>query len=53
MIKLIAFDLFGVLISDGHLVSHGLMPLLPPAISRQDVKPHYDAYTGGRIPEGS
>jgi HAD superfamily hydrolase (TIGR01509 family) len=53
MIKLIAFDLFGVLISDGHLVSHGLMPLLPPAISRQDVKPHYDAYTGGRIPEAA
>lgn len=50
-IKLIAFDLFGVIITDGHLVTHGLMPLLPAMLSKADVKPYYDAYTGGQIAE--
>jgi putative hydrolase of the HAD superfamily len=51
--KLIAFDLFGVVITDGHLVTNGLMPLLPPSITKADVKPYYDAYTGGQIPEAA
>jgi FMN phosphatase YigB (HAD superfamily) len=51
--KLIAFDLFGVVISDGHLVTHGLLPLLPPPLTKADVKPHYDAYTGGQISEAA
>jgi FMN phosphatase YigB (HAD superfamily) len=50
-IQLIAFDLFGVVISDGHLVTHGLLPLLPPSLTKADVTPHYDAYTGGQISE--
>lgn len=52
-LQLIAFDLFGVVISDGHLVTNGLMPLLPASISKQNVKPHYDAYTGGKISEAA
>jgi FMN phosphatase YigB (HAD superfamily) len=52
-LKLIAFDLFGVIITDGHLVTHGLMPLLPPGTSKADVKPFYDAYTGGQISEAA
>ena len=43
-IQLIAFDLFGVVISDGHLVTNGLLPLLPH-LTKAAVKPHYDAYT--------
>ncbi|UJS24158.1 HAD family hydrolase [Thiothrix winogradskyi] len=50
-LKLIAFDLFGVVISDGHLVTHGLLPLLPPTVTKAAVKPYYDAYTGGQISE--
>lgn len=52
-IQLVAFDLFGVVISDGHLVSHGLLPCLPPSFTKADVKPHYDAYTGGKITEAA
>lgn len=52
-LKLIAFDLFGVVISDGHLVSHGLLPLLAPPLTKADLKPHYDAYTGGQISEAA
>lgn len=52
-LKLIAFDLFGVVISDGHLVTHGLMPLLPSGVTKADVKPYYDAYTGGQISEAA
>lgn len=53
MVKLIAFDLFGVVISDGHLVTHGLLPLLPSGITKAVVKPYYDAYTGGQISEAA
>lgn len=52
-LQLIAFDLFGVVISDGHLVTNGLMPLLPEGITKAAVKPHYDAYTGGQITEAA
>lgn len=52
-LKLIAFDLFGVVITDGHLVTNGLMPLLPPGTTKADVKPFYDAYTGGQISEAA
>ena len=47
-IQLIAFDLFGVVISDGHLVTNGLLPLLPH-LTKAAVKPHYDAYTSGKM----
>lgn len=52
-LRLIAFDLFGVIITDGHLVTHGLLPLLPPSTTKADVKPFYDAYTGGQISEAA
>lgn len=52
-LTLVAFDLFGVVISDGHLVSNGLMPLLPPSMTKAMVKPFYDAYTGGKISEAA
>lgn len=52
-LKLIAFDLFGVVITDGHLVTNGLMPLLPAGISKAEVKPHYNAYTSGQIAESA
>ncbi|MFN3785888.1 MAG: HAD family hydrolase [Thiothrix sp.] len=52
-LQLVAFDLFGVIITDGHLVSNGLMPLLPPSITKAMVKPFYDAYTGGKISEAA
>ena len=51
-IQLIAFDLFGVVISDGHLVTNGLLPLLPH-LTKAAVKPHYDAYTRGKITEAA
>lgn len=44
-------DSFGVVITDGHLVTNGLMLLLPPGITKAAVKPYYDAYTGGQISE--
>ncbi|MBK8452945.1 MAG: HAD-IA family hydrolase [Thiofilum sp.] len=52
-IQLIAFDVFGVIITDGHLVSHGLMPHLPATTSKAQVKPFYDAYTSGHISEAA
>lgn len=50
-LKLIAFDLFGVVIADGHLVTNGLMPLLPAGMEKSTVKRYYDPYTGGNISE--
>lgn len=52
-LQLIAFDLFGVVITDGHLVTHGLLPLLPAGTTKAEVKPFYDAYTGGQISEAA
>lgn len=50
-IKLMAFDLFGVIISEGHMVSNVLMPLLPKTIKKAMVKPYYNDYTLGSINE--
>lgn len=48
---LLAFDLFGVLITEPHLVSNGLMTLLPDTCSHQEVKRAYNAFNVGRISE--
>jgi len=50
-IKLIAFDLFGVIISEGHMVSNVLMPLLGNNYHKQQVKSFYHQYTLGEIEE--
>lgn len=52
-IKLIAFDLFGVLISEGHMVTHALMPLLPKTIEKSSVRSYYNDYTVGHIDEAT
>jgi putative hydrolase of the HAD superfamily len=52
-IKLIAFDLFGVIISEGHMVSHVLMPLLPKVLKKTRVKLYYNDYTLGKIDESA
>lgn len=49
--KIIAFDLFGVVISEGHMVSNALMPLLPFGTDRHLVKRHYQDYTLGKTRE--
>ena len=51
MIKMIAFDLFGVVITEGHMVSKALMPLLPQDTSLAMVKSFYNPYTRGEISE--
>lgn len=48
---LIVFDLFGVIISEAHMVSSALMPLLPPDTDKDRVKPLYRDYTCGAISE--
>lgn len=50
-IKLIAFDLFGVVISEGHMVAKALMPLLPEGVEKKAVKAVYQQYTVGNISE--
>lgn len=45
------FDVFGVLISEGHLISNGLMKLLPEEIDKKTVKQAYDACNIGDIDE--
>lgn len=50
-IKLIAFDLFGVLITEGHLVSNGLIHLLPADTDRKQLKRLYHAYDARFVDE--
>lgn len=50
-IKLIAFDLFGVVITEGHMVSKVLMPLLLEKTDKHIVKAVYQQYTLGKIEE--
>ena len=50
-IKLIAFDLFGVLITEGHLVSNVLMPLLSDSCDKAEVKLQYEDFNLGKIDE--
>ncbi len=51
VIKLIAFDVFGVILSEGHLISNVLMHLLPEGSTRKSVKEQYEAYNIGLISE--
>lgn len=53
MIKMVAFDVFGVVITEGHMVSSSLMPLLPKHTSKSLVKSFYNPYTRGEISEQS
>jgi len=48
MIKMVAFDLFGVILSEGHMVSATLMPLLPKSIKKSTVKGFHNQYTRGK-----
>ncbi len=48
---MIVFDLFGVVISEAHMLSSALMPLLPPGTGKARVKPLYRDYTRGAISE--
>ena len=50
-IQMLAFDLFGVLISEGHLISNGLMHLLPANTDKKKVKTAYENYNSGDINE--
>jgi putative hydrolase of the HAD superfamily len=50
-VKLIAFDLFGVIIEEGHLIRNVLKPLLPPGLDRSRVKPLYNDYNLALISE--
>lgn len=53
MIKMIAFDLFGVVFTEGHMVSVTLMPLLPEDSTKSVVKDFYSRYTRGDITEAA
>jgi len=48
---MIAFDVFGVLISEGHLISNGLMHLLSSGADKTLVKQSYEKYNVGAISE--
>ncbi len=50
-IKMIVFDVFGVVITEGHMVSNALMPLLPKDTDKAVVKAWYHSYTQGEISE--
>ncbi|MCU7940092.1 MAG: HAD-IA family hydrolase [gamma proteobacterium symbiont of Bathyaustriella thionipta] len=50
-IKMVSFDLFGVILSEGHLISNVLMPLLPIASDKKRVKLLYEDYNIGLINE--
>jgi len=48
---MISFDLFGVILSEGHLISNVLMPLLPIDSDKKHVKSLYEDYNIGLINE--
>ena len=48
---MVAFDLFGVVFTEGHMVSGTLMPLLPEDADRSIVKGFYNQYTLGKVTE--
>lgn len=50
-IKLIAFDLFGVILTEGHLVSNVLMQLLPQGSQKKQVKLLYEKFNLGQLNE--
>ncbi len=49
--KIIAFDLFGVIVTEAHLISNALMHLLPPDIKKHRVKSAYEEFNLGKITE--
>ncbi len=56
--KMIAFDLFGVVFTEGHMVSGTLMPLLreqglSEGLDKKQVKGFYNQYTNGQIEEAA
>jgi len=50
-INMISFDLFGVIVTEGHLISNVLMDLLPAGCERKKVKSFYEKYNLGVINE--
>ena len=50
-IRMIAFDLFGVLITEGRIISNVLMHLLPQELDYKNVKERYDKLNLGDIEE--
>ena len=50
---MIAFDLFGVVFTEGHMVSGTLMPLLPAGTDKKLVKGFYQQYTDAQISESA
>lgn len=48
---MVAFDLFGVILSEGHLISRVLMSLLPDDADKKWVKKQYEAFNVGDISE--
>lgn len=48
---MLVFDVFGVLITEGHLISNGLMHLLPAGTDKATVKANYENYNVGCISE--
>lgn len=48
---MIAFDLFGVILSEGHLISNVLIQLLPAHIEKSQVKFFYEKLNLGQIQE--
>lgn len=50
---MVAFDLFGVVFTEGHMVSGTLMPLLPSTAKQPVVKSFYKQYTRGDISEAA
>ena len=50
-IKMIVFDLFGVIFSEGHLISNVLIRLLPENVPKAELRKAYHAYNLGEISE--
>lgn len=50
-LKMIAFDLFGVLITESHIISNVLMGLLPPDAEYLKVKILYEQFSLGEMDE--
>ncbi len=48
---MIAFDLFGVIIEEGHLIQNALKPLLPREVDQDRVKPLYNDFNINQISE--
>ena len=48
---MISFELFGIIVTEGHLISNGLMHLLPASCERKEVKSLHQNYNLGVINE--